>query len=57
MTEIATSSQTTASETQQITAEVQEQLSGFTIINDNVKKLSKSTKALKSEVNEFKTRK
>ena len=57
MTEIATSSQTTASETEQITAEVQEQLSGFNIISDNISMLSNSTKDLEDQVEEFKTKK
>lgn len=55
MNEIAKSSQDTAGETEQITAEVQEQLSGFELINENVQSLSQIADFMKEQLDSFKT--
>lgn len=54
--EIAISSQNSASETQQMTAEVQEQVSGFAIITENIIKLTETANTLEEQVKGFKTK-
>lgn len=56
MIEISTSTQTAASESQQITAETQEQVSGFDLMLQHVEALTDVANNLEKQMNSFKTR-
>ena len=53
--EVAGTASVTASELEQITAEIQEQLTGFHIINSNIQKLTNMAKYLKENTDLFLT--